>query len=100
MGSQLVVRVLERIEDALLEIRVIQLEIGLRELTLKPPKRAPVHTVLLHWVRGSALLETFPGMCLRFDEAMAEKLPRGTVAAGSGHSRLLRHRPRGEGRGA
>jgi hypothetical protein len=30
--------------------------------------------VLLHWVQGGALLETFPVRCLTYAEAMAEKL--------------------------
>ena len=52
----------------------IQLEIGLREPTLTPPQRAPVHSVLLHWAQGGALLETFETRCLTYTEAMAEKL--------------------------
>lgn len=52
----------------------IAIEIGLREPTLTPPERAPVHTVLLHWVQGGALIETFPARCLTYAEAMAEKL--------------------------
>ena len=52
----------------------IAIEIGLREPTLTPPERAQVHTVLLHWVQGGALLETFPARCLSYSEAMAEKL--------------------------
>ncbi len=52
----------------------IAIEIGLREPTLTPPVRAQVHTVLLHWVQGGALLETFPVRCLTYAEAMAEKL--------------------------
>jgi predicted nucleotidyltransferase component of viral defense system len=52
----------------------IAIEIGLREPTLTPPERAHVHTALLHWVQGGALLETFPVRCLTYTEAMAEKL--------------------------
>ena len=52
----------------------IAVEIGLREPTLTPPERAQVHTVLLHWLQGGALLETFPVRCLTYAEAMAEKL--------------------------
>jgi predicted nucleotidyltransferase component of viral defense system len=52
----------------------IAIEIGLREPTLTPPERAQVHTVLLHWRQGGALLETFPARCLTYAEAMAEKL--------------------------
>lgn len=52
----------------------IAIEIGLREPTLAPPERAQVHTVLLHWVQGGALLETFSVRCLTYAEAMAEKL--------------------------
>ena len=52
----------------------IAVEISLREPTLTPPERAQVHTVLLHWVQGGALLETFPVRCLTYAEAMAEKL--------------------------
>jgi hypothetical protein len=55
-------------------IETIQTEIGLREPTLAPPERAQVHTVLLHWRQGDALLETFPARCLTCSEAMAEKL--------------------------
>ena len=51
----------------------IAIEIGLREPTLTPPERFQVHTVLLHWVQGGALLETFPARCLTYAEAMAEK---------------------------
>ena len=52
----------------------IAIDIGLREPTLTPPERAQVNTVLLHWVQGAALLETFPVLCLTYAEAMAEKL--------------------------
>ncbi len=52
----------------------IAIEIGLRKPTLTPPERAQVNTVLLHWVQGDALLETFPVRCLTYAEAMAEKL--------------------------
>jgi len=52
----------------------IAIEIGLREPTLTPPERFQVHTVLLHWVQGGALVETFPARCLTYAEAMAEKL--------------------------
>jgi predicted nucleotidyltransferase component of viral defense system len=52
----------------------IQIEIGLREPTLTLPERAHVHTALLHWVQGGALLETFPARCLSYAETMAEKL--------------------------
>jgi len=52
----------------------IAIEIGLREPTLTPPERAQVHTLLLHWAQGAALLETFPALCLTYTEAMAEKL--------------------------
>jgi predicted nucleotidyltransferase component of viral defense system len=52
----------------------IAIEIGLREPTLTPPERFQVHTVLLHWVQGGALIETFPARCLTYAEAMAEKL--------------------------
>lgn len=55
-------------------IETIAIEIGLREPTLTPPERAQVHTLLLHWVQGGALLETFPARCLTYAEAMAEKL--------------------------
>lgn len=57
-----------------LRTETIQIEIGLREPTLTPPERAQMHTVLLHWVQGGALLETFPARCLTYAEAMAEKL--------------------------
>jgi predicted nucleotidyltransferase component of viral defense system len=52
----------------------IAIEIGLREPTLTPPERAQVHTLLLHWAQGGALLQTFPALCLTYTEAMAEKL--------------------------
>jgi predicted nucleotidyltransferase component of viral defense system len=52
----------------------IAVEVGLREPTLTPPKPAQAHTALRHWVRGDALVETIPVLCLTYVEAMAEKL--------------------------
>jgi predicted nucleotidyltransferase component of viral defense system len=52
----------------------IGIEIGLREPTVTPPERLPVRTLVLHWVQGGPLLETFPALCLTYIEAMAEKL--------------------------
>lgn len=52
----------------------IAIEIGLREPALIPPEPAQVHTVLLQWARGGALIEPFPVRCLTYAEAMAEKL--------------------------
>ncbi|MBI4729997.1 MAG: nucleotidyl transferase AbiEii/AbiGii toxin family protein [Acidobacteria bacterium] len=52
----------------------IAIEIGLREPTLTAPEQGRVHTAVLHWARGGALIETFPARCLSYPEAMAEKL--------------------------
>jgi hypothetical protein len=51
-----------------------EIEIGLREPLLTPIVEGQAQTALRHWVRGDALIETFPVRCLSYPEAMAEKL--------------------------